>query len=64
MNSLAHHRNVLLALQNMKDKRENVESFALFAKNYQQYKKNTLQYQQRVEYIKSLYEVGAVNVSL
>ena len=64
VNSLAHHRNVLLALQNMKDKRENVESFAQFAKNYQQYKKNTLQYQQRVEYIKSLYEVGAVNVSL
>jgi hypothetical protein len=43
--------------QNMKDKKDNVESFALFAKNYQQYKKNTLQYQQRVEYVKSLYEV-------
>ena len=64
VNSLAHHQNVLLALQNMKDKRENVESFAQFAKNYQQYKKNTLQYQQRVEYIKSLYEVEALNMTL
>lgn len=41
----------------MKDKRETVESFAQFAKNYSQYKKNTVQFQQRVEYIKSLYEV-------
>jgi hypothetical protein len=31
--------------------------FAVFAKNYTTYKKNGAQYQQRVSYIKSLYEV-------
>ncbi|GFO14607.1 dynein heavy chain domain-containing protein 1-like, partial [Plakobranchus ocellatus] len=44
-------------LKNMTDKRADVSSFASFAKNFTHYKKNTLQFQQRVEYIKSLYEV-------
>ncbi|ESP00380.1 hypothetical protein LOTGIDRAFT_173233 [Lottia gigantea] len=46
-----------IVLKNMKDKRPIVSAFAIFAKNYSQYKKNTPQYQQRVEYIKSLFEV-------
>ncbi|KAK6166840.1 hypothetical protein SNE40_023452 [Patella caerulea] len=46
-----------LVLKNMKDKKPVVSAFAVFAKNFSQYKKNTPQYQQRVEYIKSLFEV-------
>lgn len=41
----------------MKDKQPSVDMFATYAKNYNQYKKNTATYQQKVEYIKSLYEV-------
>ena len=41
----------------MKDKQQSVDTFAMFAKNYNQYKKNTSSFQQKVEYIKSLYEV-------
>ncbi|XP_069111191.1 dynein heavy chain domain-containing protein 1-like isoform X1 [Argopecten irradians] len=44
-------------LQNMKDKRASVDAFARFAKNFNIYKKNAPQYQQRMEYIKSLFEV-------
>ncbi|CAL1542050.1 unnamed protein product, partial [Lymnaea stagnalis] len=44
-------------LKNMSDKKTDVLSFASLAKNFTNYKKNTVQYQQRVEYIKSLYEV-------
>lgn len=44
--------------QNMKDKEPSVSSFALFAKNFNDYKESTLQFQQRVDYIRSLYEVG------
>ncbi|XP_035825634.1 dynein heavy chain domain-containing protein 1 [Aplysia californica] len=53
--NFAEEMNVIL--KNMTDKREDVSSFASFAKNFGHYKKNTVQYQQRVEYIKSLYEV-------
>ncbi|XP_048242736.1 dynein heavy chain domain-containing protein 1-like [Haliotis rufescens] len=48
---------MVTVIQNMKDKRSTVDAFAVFAKNFSQYKKNTITYQQRVEYIKSLYEV-------
>ncbi|KAH3716383.1 hypothetical protein DPMN_059105 [Dreissena polymorpha] len=41
----------------MKNKQPSVDLFATYAKNYNQYKKNTTSYQQKVEYIKSLYEV-------
>lgn len=46
----------------MKDKRSTVDAFAVFAKNFSQYKKNTITYQQRVEYIKSLYEVRGLSL--
>ncbi|XP_060599368.1 dynein heavy chain domain-containing protein 1-like [Ruditapes philippinarum] len=46
-----------VVIQNMKDKNASVDQFATYAKNYNQYKKNTASYQQKVEYIKSLYEV-------
>ncbi|KAJ8313858.1 hypothetical protein KUTeg_008419 [Tegillarca granosa] len=48
---------IKVAVENMKDKRKGVDEFAVFAKNFSLYKKNSQQYQQRVEYIKSLYEV-------
>jgi len=41
----------------MKKKEPDVDQFATYAKNYNQYKKSTPTYQQKVEYIKSLYEV-------
>ena len=44
-------------LQNLKEKLSSVDSFAAYAKNFNLYKKNTSSYQQKVEYIKSLYEV-------
>ncbi|XP_052798483.1 dynein heavy chain domain-containing protein 1-like isoform X5 [Mya arenaria] len=44
-------------IANMKNKEPEVDMFATYAKNYNQYKKNTASYQQKVEYIKSLYEV-------
>ncbi|KAK7008742.1 dynein heavy chain domain-containing protein 1, partial [Biomphalaria glabrata] len=44
-------------LKNMSNKKSEVLLFANLAKNFHIYKKNTLVYQQRVEYIKSLYEV-------
>ena len=53
--NFAEEMNVVL--KNMTDKRADVSSFAAFAKNFGYYKKNTVQYQQRVEYIKSMYEV-------
>jgi len=42
----------------MKNKSTDIESFARYAKQVNQYKKNTGAYQQKVEYIKSLFEVG------
>jgi len=42
----------------MKNKHSDVDRFATYAKFYNQYKKNTTSYQQKVEYIKSLYEVS------
>ena len=42
----------------MKDKDTTIGGFAIYAKNISQYKKNTPHYQQRVEYIKSLFEVS------
>ncbi|XP_041347210.1 uncharacterized protein LOC121367129, partial [Gigantopelta aegis] len=44
-------------LQNLKKKHASVGAFAIYAKNYYQYKKNMPNYQQRIEYIKSLFEV-------
>ena len=44
-------------LENLKEKLSSVDSFAAYAKNFNLYKKNTSSYQQKVEYIKSLYEV-------
>lgn len=49
-------------LQNLKKKHSDVDRFASFAKNYNQYKKNTTSYQQKVDYIKSLYEVNTLIV--
>ena len=44
--------------QNLKEKQNSVDCFADYAKNFNMYKKNTSSYQQKVEYIKSLYEVS------
>ena len=44
-------------LHNLKKKHASVEAFASYAKHYYQYKKNMPSYQQRIEYIKSLFEV-------
>ena len=41
----------------MKQKDTDIAGFAIYAKNVSQYKKNTMMYQQRIEYIKSLFEV-------
>ncbi|CAG5130198.1 unnamed protein product, partial [Candidula unifasciata] len=46
-----------IVLKNMKNREPGVASFALFAKNFNDYKESTLQLQQRMEYIRSLYEV-------
>lgn len=48
---------LLNVLQNLRKKDSSMAGFAIFAKNYTTYKKNGPQYQQRVSYIKSLYEV-------
>ncbi|XP_056008158.1 dynein heavy chain domain-containing protein 1-like [Ostrea edulis] len=45
-------------LQNLRQKDSSMAGFAVFAKNYTTYKKNGPQYQQRVSYIKSLYETS------
>ncbi|KAK2146291.1 hypothetical protein LSH36_618g01031, partial [Paralvinella palmiformis] len=43
-------------VENMKQKDTDIAGFAIYAKNVSQYKKNTMMYQQRIEYIKSLFE--------
>ncbi|XP_078321876.1 dynein heavy chain domain-containing protein 1-like isoform X5 [Crassostrea virginica] len=45
-------------LENLRKKDSSMAGFAVFAKNYTTYKKNGPQYQQRVSYIKSLYETS------
>uniref|UniRef100_A0A8W8M9M4 AAA+ ATPase domain-containing protein n=1 Tax=Magallana gigas TaxID=29159 RepID=A0A8W8M9M4_MAGGI len=45
-------------LENLRKKDSSMAGFAIFAKNYTTYKKNGPQYQQRVSYIKSLYETS------
>lgn len=41
----------------MKDKNSEIAAFALYARQVSEYKKDTGAYQQKVEYIKSLFEV-------
>jgi len=45
-------------LQSMKEKKSDIAQFAVYAKQVFKYKKCTADYQQQVEYIKSLFEVS------
>ena len=46
----------------MKDKQTNIGGFAVYAKNVSAYKKAQPSYRERVEYIRSLFEVGAIHL--
>ena len=52
------------SIQNLEKKEAAIGGFAIFAKNVSRCKKNTAQYQQRLEYIKSLFEVHYNTLSL
>ncbi|XP_013418883.1 dynein heavy chain domain-containing protein 1-like [Lingula anatina] len=51
-----------VVLQNMRDKKVSMDAFAVYAKQITQYKKNSQQFQQRVEYIKSLFEMQEIKM--
>ena len=52
-----------LCMQNMRNKDTSIGGFADYARNVNKYKKGQRSYQERVEYIKALFEVRLAVVS-
>ena len=48
---------IFFCFQNMRNKQTDIGGFADYAKNVAQYKRNQRVFQERMEYIKSLFEV-------